>query len=122
MSERECVAMAKEGEVTRWSSDSEGDEVPIKQIIKTKTDKVELVIPEGQQAVGAGIARAFGKDMGVFKGQVRHVQAVRRGHIYHVQYEDGESEDFDVLIVDEYKYVYELRHESRKRTRWSHGG
>jgi hypothetical protein len=35
-----------------------------------------------------------------------NAQAVRRRHIYHVQYEDGDSEDFD---VDEYRYVYEFR-------------
>ncbi len=50
-------------------------------------------MPEGEQAVGVGIARDFGKDLGVFKGQVQRVQAVRRRHIYHVQYEDGDSED-----------------------------
>jgi hypothetical protein len=73
--------MAKYGEVTRWSSDSEGDEVPIKQTIQTKTKalksnvtEVEQAIPEGQQAVGVGIlARDFGKDVGVFKGDVKHV-------------------------------------------------
>jgi hypothetical protein len=42
----------------------------------------------------------------VFKGQIHHVQAVRRRHIYHVKYGDGDSEDFD---AEEYKYAYELR-------------
>ncbi len=63
-------------------------------------------MPEGDEAVGAGIARDFGKDLGLFKGKVEHVQTVRRRHVYHVKYEDGDSEDFD---DGEYKYAYELR-------------
>jgi hypothetical protein len=54
MSARESEAMVKDGDVDRWSSGSEGDDVPI---IKANADKVELVIPEGELAVGAGIAR-----------------------------------------------------------------
>ncbi len=30
----------------------------------------------------------------------------RRRNVYHVQYEDGDSEDFD---LDEYRYAFELR-------------
>ncbi len=60
----------RHGEVQRWSSDSEGDDVPITDTIKALKDKVETVMSEGEQAVGAGIARDFGKDLGVFKGQV----------------------------------------------------
>ncbi len=104
MSARESEAMAKDGDVDRWSSGSEEDDVPITEILKSKADKVGLVIPEGELAVGPGIARDFGKDL------------------------DGE--DFD---VEEYKYEYELRQavdngktlpeDTRtKRTRWSRGG
>jgi hypothetical protein len=46
-------------------------------------------IPEGQEAVCVGIARDFGKDVGVFRGEVKHVRAQRKRHVYHVQYEDG---------------------------------
>ena len=88
------------------SSDSEGDDVPISATIRAVKDKVETVMPEGEGAVGAGIARDFGKDLGVFKGQVAHVEAGRRRHVYHVKYDDGDSEDFD---AEEYRYAYELR-------------
>jgi hypothetical protein len=77
MSEREADEMAKYGEVRRWSSDSEGDDVPILQTMNSKTGAEKEVIPDGQAAVGAGIARFFGKDLGVFKGQVVRVKAVR---------------------------------------------
>jgi hypothetical protein len=40
LSERDIEEMAKNGEVTRWSSDNEGDEVQIKQTIQTKTNIV----------------------------------------------------------------------------------
>jgi hypothetical protein len=106
MSEREADECGKHGEVLRWSSDSERDDVPITATLKAVKDKVEAVMPQGEEAVGAGIARDFGKDLGVFKGQVAHVEAVRRRHVYHVKYEDGDSEDFD---EEEYKYAYDLR-------------
>ncbi len=67
-------------------------------------------IPEGQEAVGVaagvGIARDFEKDLGVFIGEVKHVRAQRKRHVYHVQYEDGDSEDFD---LEEYQFAYEVR-------------
>lgn len=117
----------------RWSSsDSEGDEVPIAQTIVQKTKQsdiwvptaktkalladiernltvdvpVEKTIPEGQEAVGVGIARDFGKDVGVFKGVVTKVREHRKRNIYHVQYEDGDSEDFD---LEEFQFAYEVR-------------
>jgi hypothetical protein len=52
------------------------------------------------------IARDFGKDVGFFKGDVRHVKEQRKRHIYHVQYEDGDSEDFDLA---EYQFAFEVR-------------
>ena len=73
---------------------------------KTIQTQAIQTIPEGQEAVGSGIARDFGIDMRVFKGKVLHVQAVRRRNIYHVEYEDGDREDFD---LDEYRYAFELR-------------
>ncbi len=63
-------------------------------------------IPEGRAAVGIGIARDFGKDVGVFKGEVMHVKEHRKRFIYHVKYEDGDSEDFD---TPEYQFAYEVR-------------
>ncbi len=61
-------------------------------------------IPEGQEAVGVGIARDFGKDVGVFRGEVMHEKAQRKRHVYHVKYEDGDSEDFD---LEEYQFAFD---------------
>jgi hypothetical protein len=66
----------------------------------------EQAIPEGQEAIGVGIARDFGKDVGVFRGEVKHVKAKRKRHIYHVHYEDGDSEYFD---LEEYQFAFEVR-------------
>ena len=104
MSYREACETAEFGEVQRWSSD-DGDEIPITDLAKALKDNVDT-IPEGQSAVGEGIARDFGKELGMFKGKVIRVDTIRTRHIYHVVYEDGDSEDFD---LDEYRYAYELR-------------
>ncbi len=78
MSEREADEEAKYGKVQRWSSESEGGDVPVALLLKALKDKVETVmpegekaiptIPEGKEAVGSGIARDFGKDMVQRKG------------------------------------------------------
>ncbi len=47
--------------------------MPITNTLKALKEKVETVMPEGDEAVGAGIARDFGKDLGLFKGKVEHV-------------------------------------------------
>ena len=104
LSEREADETAMHGAPLRWSSDSEGDEVPIAQTIREKTKQSDIwvptaqtralldaaqekaieketlfanvqTIPEGQDAVGVGIARDFGKDVGVFRGEVKDVRA-----------------------------------------------
>ncbi len=99
---------------TENEQDSEGDEVPIAQTIRQKTKQSDIWVPtaetkalltaaeekaiedepriadvqeisEGQEAVGVGIARDFGKDVGVFRGEVKHVRAQRKRHVYHVK-------------------------------------
>ncbi len=62
--------------------------------------------PEGEAAVGVGVARDFGTDGGMFKGKVVHVRKNRQRYIYHILYEDGDEEDFD---LEEYQFAYELR-------------
>ena len=135
LSEREADETAMHGAPLRWSSDSEGDEVPIAQTIREKTKQSDIwvptaqtralldaaqekaieketlfpnvqTIPEGQDAVGVGIARDFGKDVGVFRGEVKDVRAQRKRYVYHVKYEDGDSEDFD---LEEYQFAVEVR-------------
>jgi hypothetical protein len=46
----------------------------------TEDFEVEQAIPEGHQSVGVGIARDFGKDVGVFKGEVKHMKEYRKRH------------------------------------------
>jgi hypothetical protein len=89
LSEREATKMAQHGDVLNYSSDSEGDEVPISQTLQTTTEGVKEA-PEGEDAVGAGVARDFGRDVGMFKGQVVEVRKNRQRHIYHILYEDGD--------------------------------
>jgi hypothetical protein len=88
--------MAKDVEVERWSSDTEGDEVPITQTLQTKTHVGKSVvesIPEGDEAVCVGVARDFGNYLGMFKGNVVCVKENRQRHVYHVVYEDGDEKD-----------------------------
>jgi hypothetical protein len=96
LSEREADEMARNGDVTTWSSDSEGDTVAIKDTIQKKTNTTPEV---GQHKdVGMKIARDFGKK-GVFLGEV--VLAVecdsediaKNEDIYVVEYTDGDRED-----------------------------
>ncbi len=61
------------------------------------------VVPEGEAVVGVGVARDFGKDLGIFKGKVVDVRKIRQKYIYHILYEDGDEEDFD---VEEYQFAY----------------
>jgi hypothetical protein len=65
LSEQEANEMAQTGDVTNWSSDSDGDTLPIKDTIQTKTIVDEAVI---HKDVGMKIARDFGKK-GVFLGE-----------------------------------------------------
>ena len=65
LSEREDNEMAQTGDMTNWSSDSDGDTLPIKDTIQTKTIVDEAVI---HKVVGMKIARDFGKK-GVFLGE-----------------------------------------------------
>ena len=87
------------------SSDSEGDDVPISETL-LKVKEICEEVPKGEAAVGVGVARDFGKDLGIFKGKVVHVRKNRHRDIYHILYEDGDEEDFD---VEEYEFAYELR-------------
>ncbi len=106
LSEREATEMAQHGDVLRYSSDIEGDEVPIlSQILQTTTEGGKEA-PEGEAAVGVRVARDFGRDGGIVKGKVVHVRKNRQRHNYHILYEDGDEEDFD---LDEYQFAYELR-------------
>ncbi len=106
LSGRETAEMAKNGEVSTWSSDSEGDEVPIKETIQTKTHTPELV---QYKDIGMKVARDFGKK-GVFLGEIVAVEYDSEDidkveDIYVVKYTDGDRDDMDkdeVLYANEF--------------------
>ncbi len=96
LSEREDNEMAQTGDMTNWSSDSDGDTLPIKDTIQTKTIVDEAVI---HKVVGMKIARDFGKK-GVFLGEVVAVEydsedVDKNEDIFVVEYTDGDREDMN---------------------------
>ena len=65
------------------------------------------LLPLGDGAVGGKVARDFG-DLGVFHGTVRRVKHGKtkgNGTLYHIIYDDGDSEDLD---EGEFQYAFEL--------------
>jgi hypothetical protein len=98
--------MAQTGDVMNWSSDSDGDTLPIKDTIQTNTIVDEVVI---HKDVGMKIARDFG-NKGVFLGEVVAVEydsedVDKNEDIFVVEYTDGDHEDMN---KDEVVYANEL--------------
>jgi hypothetical protein len=111
MSEREATEVARHGEVQRWSSDSEGDEVPIAQTLETEPDSTTTVENSVKhiEAVGIKVAKDFGS-LGVYFGSVLAVEYdsdddSKAKPFYCVQYTDGDKED---LNEDEFGFAREL--------------
>ena len=99
LSEREADETAKFGEVLRWSSDSDGDEVPIMQtLMRALKEPTKDVVVEHKD-IGMKIARDFGVK-GVFVGKVVAVEydsedVDKIEDIYVVEYTDGDREDIN---------------------------
>ena len=97
--EREADETAKFGEPLRWSSDSEGDEVPIMQtLMRALKEPTKDVVVEHKD-IGMKIARDFGVK-GVFLGEVVAVEydsedVDKNEDIYVVEYTDGDREDMN---------------------------
>ena len=72
----------------------------------------KLKIPKGADAIGASVARDFGKH-GIFVGEVTEAHQMRGKWIYHVKYTDGDAEDFDAGQL-EYAYCLALDQCGRK--------
>jgi hypothetical protein len=62
----------------------------------------------GESAVGGLVARDFGKGEGIHKGRIDSVKRVGGHFLYHVLYDDGDSEDFS---EGEYVYALDFRKE-----------
>ena len=87
------------GEVSRWSSDSEGDEVPISQTLMRALKEPNEEESVKHKDIGMKIARDFG-NKGVFLGQVVAVEydsedVDKNEDIYVVEYTDGDREDIN---------------------------
>jgi hypothetical protein len=113
LSEREADEMAKFGEVQTYSSDSEGDEVPIYETLAhaLKESAVEIAEPSNKHAemIGKRVAKDFGS-LGMFMGTVMNVEydsddATHKVPFYVVEYTDGDRED---LNESELEYSMEL--------------
>jgi hypothetical protein len=113
LSEKEADEMAKFGEVQRYSSDSEGDEVPISETLAEASKESAVDIAETNNKHAEMIGKRVGKDfgsLGVFLGTVMNVEydsddATHKVPYYVVEYTDGDRED---LNESEMEYAMEL--------------
>ena len=83
-------------------SDAEDDDVPLVALVATASSKIvavpppDVVLPQGEACIGIHVARDFGGDLGIFKGSIVRVDLNRRRPLYHVVYDDGDEEDYDI--------------------------
>jgi hypothetical protein len=77
------------------ASDSEDDNVPVSQILalENSSKKTMPELPIGKACVGHVILKQF--ETGVFKGTVMTATKLRGRYLYHIVYEDGDSEDLN---------------------------
>jgi hypothetical protein len=82
---RPIVLITETEETERETSDVEEDNIPLSQTL----DK----IPTGEMCIGLTVLKQF--DEGLFKGTVTDAKKQRARYLYHVVYEDGDSEDLN---------------------------
>ena len=83
LSEKEADEMAKVGEVQTYSSDSEGDEVPISETLAEASKESAVDIAETSNKHAEMIGKRVGKDfgsLGVFLGTVMNVVVTLAGY------------------------------------------
>jgi hypothetical protein len=88
----------KETEATltdKEDSDSDDDNIPVSQILAMKTSKKTQVpmLQTGEACIGHMILKKF--ETGLFKGTVTSATKQRGRFMYHVLYDDGDSEDMN---------------------------
>ncbi len=76
-------------ETERPTSDTEEDNIPVIHTLVRKENE----IPTGEMCVGKTVLKQF--DEGLFKGTVTGATKQRGRYLYHVVYEDGDSEDLN---------------------------
>jgi hypothetical protein len=136
MSEREADECARHGEVLNWSpdseemlksaskdmSDSEEDNIPFSRLqekmsVRDKTATTKTQVPKlifGEACIGHLILKQF--ETGVFKGTVMTATKQRGRYIYHVIYEDGDSEDMNDKELLEGHEMYNRQTEKNFQT------
>ena len=83
---------------------SEEDDVPIVQTLRAVVTPLPNRIPKDEQAVGQIVAKNF--EAGLFQGQVASIVKRRGRCLYHIKYEDGDSEDMDELEYEDALFLY----------------
>ncbi len=87
-------------------------EAPATVLYRNESVK-EFIMPVGAQCVGLDVARDFGPQIGIFKGKISSVNTEGRRHYYHVLYEDGDEEDYD---LEEMEFAAELHYKLQRGT------
>ena len=108
---KQADELARQGEVEKGGSDSEGDELPISKTLQTEADSLNSTNNSVQhvEAVGIKVAKDFGS-LGVYFGTVLSVEydsddEDRAIPFYCVKYTDGDRED---LNESEFGFAREL--------------
>jgi hypothetical protein len=82
-------------------SNVDEDEIPLVTLLNKSSSNVvtgeppDLAQPKGDACIGVHVARDFGGEHGVCKGNIVSVDFNRRRPLYHVLYDDGDEEDYD---------------------------
>ncbi len=93
-------------ETEEQASDCEEDNVPVSQILalESSTKKKMPQLTTGEACVGHIILKQF--ETGVFKGTVMTATKLRGRFLYHIVYEDGDSEDLNDKELKEGHEMY----------------
>ncbi len=83
---------------------SDEDNVPIVQTIRAQVCPPHKRIPKDKYAVGQLVAKRF--DAGLFQGKVASIDKRRGRCLYHIIYEDGDSEDMDEMEYEDAWFLY----------------
>jgi hypothetical protein len=115
----ELEALVKETDATfkdKEESDSDDDNIPVSQILAMKTTKKTPVpmLLTGEACIGHMILKKF--ETGLFKGTVTRATKQRGRFMYHILYEDGDSEDMNDKELLEGHEMYNRQTETTFQT------
>jgi hypothetical protein len=78
--------------------------VPIVQTIRAQVCPPHKRIPKDKNAVGQIVCKRF--EAGLFQGKVASIDKRRRRCLYHIIYEDGDSEDMDEMEYEDAWFIH----------------